>query len=63
MSDICIWVCGYAHRSGHSNAYLYGFFNNKRIVLYDTLIKQVPALPPLRRAIVLRHDCAHAMSR
>lgn len=53
----------YAHRSGHSNAYLYGFFNNKRIVLYDTLIKQVPALPPLRRAIVLRHDCAHAMSR
>ncbi|EJW78914.1 peptidase family M48 containing protein [Wuchereria bancrofti] len=24
-------------RSAHSNAYLYGFWNNKRIVLYDTL--------------------------
>ena len=27
-------------RSSHSNAYLYGFFNNKRIVLYDTLVKE-----------------------
>lgn len=26
-------------RSGHSNAYFYGFCNNKRIVLYDTLIE------------------------
>jgi STE24 endopeptidase len=23
----------------HSNAYFYGFFNNKRIVLFDTLLK------------------------
>mmetsp|Transcript_24831 Transcript_24831/g.55106 ORF Transcript_24831/g.55106 Transcript_24831/m.55106 type:complete len:514 (-) Transcript_24831:51-1592(-) len=30
-------------RSAHSNAYFYGFFKNKRIVLYDTLLKQVPA--------------------
>ena len=28
-------------RSGHSNAYMYGFGKNKRIVLYDTLIGQV----------------------
>lgn len=27
-------------RSDHSNAYMYGFFKNKRIVLYDTLLKQ-----------------------
>jgi STE24 endopeptidase len=27
-------------RSSHSNAYFYGFFKNKRIVLYDTLIDQ-----------------------
>lgn len=27
-------------RSGHSNAYFYGFCKNKRIVLYDTLIDQ-----------------------
>lgn len=26
-------------RSAHSNAYFYGFFKNKRIVLYDTLLK------------------------
>ena len=26
-------------RSSHSNAYFYGFFKNKRIVLFDTLIE------------------------
>lgn len=26
-------------RSAHSNAYMYGFFKNKRIVLYDTLVE------------------------
>ena len=26
-------------RSTHSNAYFYGFFKNKRIVLFDTLLK------------------------
>jgi len=28
-------------RSGHSNAMLYGFCNNKRIVLFDTITKQL----------------------
>ena len=27
-------------RSSHSNAYMFGFFKFKRIVLYDTLLKQ-----------------------
>lgn len=27
-------------RSTHSNAYMYGFWNNKRIVLYDTLLSE-----------------------
>jgi len=27
-------------RSNHSNAYMYGFYKNKRIVLYDTLLMQ-----------------------
>lgn len=27
-----------SRRSSHSNAYLYGFFKHKRIVLFDTLI-------------------------
>lgn len=36
-----LFVVDGSTRSGHSNAYLYGFFNNKRIVLYDTLLEQV----------------------
>ncbi|ETW09903.1 hypothetical protein H310_00342 [Aphanomyces invadans] len=35
-----LFVCDGSKRSGHSNAYLFGFFNNKRIVLYDTLLEQ-----------------------
>lgn len=27
-------------RSSHSNAYMYGFHKNKRIVLFDTLVKE-----------------------
>lgn len=27
-------------RSSHSNAYFYGFFKNKRIVLFDTLLEE-----------------------
>jgi STE24 endopeptidase len=34
-----LYVVEGSKRSAHSNAYLYGFFNNKRIVLYDTLLK------------------------
>lgn len=36
-----LWVVDGSKRSGHSNAYFYGFFKNKRIVLYDTLLKQL----------------------
>ena len=28
-----------SRRSSHSNAYFYGFFKNKRIVLFDTLLE------------------------
>ncbi|KAL2536442.1 CAAX prenyl protease 1-like protein [Forsythia ovata] len=35
-----LFVIDGSTRSNHSNAYMYGFFNNKRIVLYDTLIQQ-----------------------
>ncbi|CAH1715871.1 CAAX prenyl protease 1 homolog [Aphis gossypii] len=34
-----IYIVEGSKRSAHSNAYFYGFFNNKRIVLYDTLLK------------------------
>jgi len=33
-----LFVVDGSKRSAHSNAYMYGFRNNKRIVLYDTLI-------------------------
>jgi STE24 endopeptidase len=36
-----IFVVDNSKRSSHSNAYLYGFGKNKRIVLYDTLLKQL----------------------
>ena len=35
-----IYVVEGSKRSGHSNAYFYGFFKNKRIVLYDTLLSE-----------------------
>ena len=31
-------------RSAHSNAYFYGFFKNKRIVLFDTLLEDYSPL-------------------
>lgn len=34
-----IYIVEGSKRSAHSNAYFYGFFNSKRIVLYDTLLK------------------------
>ncbi|WVZ04585.1 hypothetical protein V8G54_017931 [Vigna mungo] len=39
-----LFVVDGSTRSSHSNAYMYGFFKNKRIVLYDTLIQQVLTL-------------------
>ncbi len=35
-----VFVIDGSRRSSHSNAYFYGFFKNKRIVLFDTLIEQ-----------------------
>jgi STE24 endopeptidase len=35
-----LFVVDGSKRSSHSNAYMYGFCKSKRIVLYDTLIKQ-----------------------
>lgn len=39
-----IFIVDGSRRSAHSNAYFYGMFKNKRIVLFDTLIKQVRPL-------------------
>ncbi|KAK9298004.1 hypothetical protein QLX08_008523 [Tetragonisca angustula] len=35
-----IFIVENSKRSSHSNAYLYGFHKHKRIVLYDTLVKE-----------------------
>ncbi|RZS01978.1 hypothetical protein BHM03_00031943, partial [Ensete ventricosum] len=43
-----LFVVDGSTRSSHSNAYMYGFFNNKRIVLYDTLIQQSSDLKSVR---------------
>ncbi|EFJ52686.1 hypothetical protein VOLCADRAFT_78672 [Volvox carteri f. nagariensis] len=45
-----------SRRSAHSNAYMYGFFNNKRIVLYDTLIQQCSEEQVVA---VLAHELGH----
>ena len=37
-----IYIVDGSKRSSHSNAYFYGFFKNKRIVLFDTLLKENP---------------------
>ncbi|CAM45282.2 putative CAAX prenyl protease 1 [Leishmania braziliensis MHOM/BR/75/M2904] len=36
-----VFVVDGSRRSHHSNAYFYGFGNNKRIVLYDTILEQL----------------------
>ena len=38
-----LFVSG-SKRSSHSNAYFYGFFKNKRIVLFDTLLEDYSPL-------------------
>eukprot|EP01105_Mastigella_eilhardi_P015865 TRINITY_DN3630_c0_g1_i1.p1 TRINITY_DN3630_c0_g1~~TRINITY_DN3630_c0_g1_i1.p1 ORF type:complete len:437 (-),score=128.43 TRINITY_DN3630_c0_g1_i1:58-1254(-) len=43
-------------RSAHSNAFMYGFMKNKRLVLYDTLIKQLSVDEILA---VLGHELGH----
>jgi len=43
-------------RSSHSNAYFFGFWKNKRIVLYDTLIDQMSEDEILS---VLWHELGH----
>ena len=51
-----LYVVDGSARSAHSNAYLYGFCNNKRIVLYDTLIQQ---LTEEEIVSVLAHELGH----
>jgi len=51
-----LFVIDGSKRSAHSNAYMYGLFNNKRIVLYDTLVEQCDE-PQV--VAVLAHELGH----
>ena len=52
-----LYVIDGSKRSNHSNAYFYGFFNNKHIVLFDTLIKQMDSDDQI--LAVLGHEIGH----
>uniref|UniRef100_M8BSN4 CAAX prenyl protease n=1 Tax=Aegilops tauschii TaxID=37682 RepID=M8BSN4_AEGTA len=52
-----LFVVDGSTRSSHSNAYMYGFFKNKRIVLYDTLIQQCSNDNEI--VSVLAHELGH----
>jgi len=52
-----LFVVDGSKRSSHSNAYFYGFFNNKRIVLYDTLLEQVKEITGV--LAILAHEIGH----
>jgi len=51
-----LFVVDGSKRSSHSNAYMYGFGRNKRIVLYDTLMTQVKDEEILA---ILGHELGH----
>lgn len=51
-----LFVVDGSTRSSHSNAYMYGFFKNKRIVLYDTLIQQCKSEEVVA---VIAHELGH----
>jgi STE24 endopeptidase len=51
-----LYVIDASTRSDHSNAYFYGFFKTKHIVLYDTLLKQVDTKGLVA---ILAHELGH----
>jgi len=53
---VALFVIDGSKRSGHSNAYMYGFGKNKRIVLFDTLLKQVKTHEIVA---ILGHELGH----
>ena len=54
-----IFVVDGSKRSDHSNAYLYGFWNNKRIVLFDTLLNPEKDIKEEEVLGILAHELGH----
>jgi len=52
-----LYVIDGSTRSAHSNAYMYGFWWNKRIVLYDTLLSQTTCEEDV--VAVIGHELGH----
>ena len=52
-----VFVMDASKRSGHSNAYMYGFGKNKRIVLFDTLLNQCGSEEEI--VAILAHELGH----
>ena len=55
---ICIFLF---YRSAHSNAYLYGFWKNKRIVLFDTLIQDDLISTEAQKADTVQNQAQEAL--
>lgn len=53
-----IFIVDGSRRTSHSNAYLYGFWKNKRIAIYDTLVEQTTD-DPEQIITVLSHELGH----
>lgn len=51
-----IYLMNGSLRSSHSNAYFYGFGSNKRIVLYDTLVRRLDEREVIS---VVGHEMGH----
>ena len=49
-------------RSAHSNAYFYGFWKNKRIVLFDTLLEE-DVVPKKEDVVPKKEDVADQESK
>lgn len=58
-----VYVMDGSRRSAHSNAFFYGFFKNKRIVLFDTLLTQVRVGCKSRTGDTGPIPALHAMQR
>ena len=59
-----IFVVDGSRRSAHSNAYFFGLFKNKRIVLYDTLVEktseeEIVAVLGMFICLIVGHELGH----
>ncbi|KAG8451526.1 hypothetical protein GDO86_003651 [Hymenochirus boettgeri] len=58
-----VYVVEGSKRSSHSNAYFYGFFKNKRIVLFDTLLEDYSPLNKEGTEDTSEHENAEPKSK